>query len=56
MITGYFPVRAKHSGDKFSILITGYFPVRAKHSGEKLSILITGYFPNASPLLRPYDS
>ncbi|MBC5797536.1 hypothetical protein H5968_20880, partial [Sphaerospermopsis sp. LEGE 00249] len=51
---GYFPVRAKHSGDKLSILITGYFPVRAKHSGDKLSILITGYFPNASPLLRPY--
>ncbi|QYX31543.1 hypothetical protein [Sphaerospermopsis torques-reginae] len=23
---GYFPVRAKHSGDKLSIFITGYFP------------------------------
>ncbi|MFM6133351.1 MAG: hypothetical protein ACKPCP_04145 [Sphaerospermopsis kisseleviana] len=56
MITGYFPVKAKHSGDKLSILITGYFPVRAKHSGDQFSILITGYFPNASPLLRPYDS
>ncbi|MBC5794527.1 hypothetical protein H5968_05045 [Sphaerospermopsis sp. LEGE 00249] len=50
MITGYFPVRAKHSSKELLILITGYFPVRAKHSSEKLLILITGYFPNASPL------
>ncbi|MFM5980661.1 MAG: hypothetical protein ACKPA7_17590 [Sphaerospermopsis kisseleviana] len=25
-ITGYFPVRAKHSGEQLSIFITGYFP------------------------------
>ncbi|MFM6038461.1 MAG: hypothetical protein ACKPBB_12505 [Sphaerospermopsis kisseleviana] len=24
-ITGYFPVRAKHSGEQLSIFITGYF-------------------------------
>ncbi|MFM6066665.1 MAG: hypothetical protein ACKPBB_07675 [Sphaerospermopsis kisseleviana] len=50
MITGYFPVRAKHSSEELLILITGYFPVRAKHSSKELLILITGYFPNASPL------
>ncbi|MBC5793672.1 hypothetical protein H5968_00480 [Sphaerospermopsis sp. LEGE 00249] len=50
MLTAYFPVRAKHSGNQLSILLTAYFPVRAKHSGNQLSILLTAYFPNASPL------
>jgi hypothetical protein len=43
-ITGYFPVRAKHSGEQLSIFITGYFPNACLPTGR-----LRPYFAPTTP-------